>query len=283
MPPRKYASARAFKVALGDRLNKRAKAQGVPKARLLRFVSFDRLLARLLEPIDPMLVLKGGYAMELRMEKARTTKDVDLSLPSIETVGKGGNSDLHERLRKRAKRDVGDYLTFDIAPSKMNLQGAPYGGGRFPDMARLDGRLFASFHLDVGTSDAVTSDHEEVDGEDWLAFAGIPPARIRMISKDQQFAEKIHAYTLRGEGYGANSRVKDLVDLVLLINTEQLDQQLAKEAVDATFSRRNTHEYPKTLPDPPNDWGDRYGSLAQECEIDPNVGAGVGVPGGATR
>ena len=51
--------------------------------RLRRQVAFDRLLARLFpkrsETKYPW-ILKGGYAMELRIRAARTTKDLDLTL-----------------------------------------------------------------------------------------------------------------------------------------------------------------------------------------------------------
>jgi hypothetical protein len=44
-----------------------------------------------------------------------------------------------------------------------------------------------------------------------------------MIAREQQFAEKIHAYTLPRNA--ANSRVKDLVDLALLIGSGGLDKR----------------------------------------------------------
>jgi uncharacterized membrane protein YciS (DUF1049 family) len=53
--------------------------------RLRRQVAFDRLLARLFQAGQPLAlpwVLKGGYAMELRIKAARTTKDIDLTMRS---------------------------------------------------------------------------------------------------------------------------------------------------------------------------------------------------------
>ena len=50
-----------------------------------------------------------------------------------------------------------------------------------------------------------------------------------MIAREQQFAEKIHAYTLPRNA--ANSRVKDLVDLALLIGSGGLDKQRIMEAL----------------------------------------------------
>lgn len=107
-PAHRYATATAFRIALEARLKSLAQAEGIDLQRLRREVSFDRLLARLLsEPGAPWL-LKGGYAMELRLRSARTTRDIDLSLPG-EVERKG---DVLERLQDRASMDMGDYFTF---------------------------------------------------------------------------------------------------------------------------------------------------------------------------
>jgi hypothetical protein len=80
--PRQYATAAAFRVALETRLKSVAAAEVIDLQRLRRQVSFDRLLARFFaEPNAPWL-LKGGYAMELRLRTART-KDIDISLPAV--------------------------------------------------------------------------------------------------------------------------------------------------------------------------------------------------------
>jgi len=80
--PRHYATAAAFRVALESRLKMLTQTEDPDLNRLRRQVSFDRLLARLFSETNTPWLLKGGYAMELRLRKARTTKDVDLSLPS---------------------------------------------------------------------------------------------------------------------------------------------------------------------------------------------------------
>ena len=82
MEPKRYATAAAFRRALEDRLKDIAGKEGVDLQRLRRQVAFDRLLARLFQMGPPLAlpwVLKGGYAMELRIKSARTTKDIDLN------------------------------------------------------------------------------------------------------------------------------------------------------------------------------------------------------------
>jgi len=65
--PKKYVTAVAFRRALEDRLKSISIKERLGLERLRREVSFDRLLARLFARLDAPWVLKGGYALELRM------------------------------------------------------------------------------------------------------------------------------------------------------------------------------------------------------------------------
>lgn len=116
----------------------------------------------------------------------------------------------------------------------------------------MDERIFARFHLDAGIGDVVSPPLETIVCRDWLGFAGIQPSRVRMIAREQQFAEKLHAYTLPRNS--ANSRVKDLVDMTLLIDSGGLDRRRVADALHLTFERRGTHELPASLIPPPADW-----------------------------
>ena len=90
---------------------------------------------------------------------------------------------------------------------------------------------------------------EVVEGRDWLGFAGIARPSLYMIPREQQFAEKLHAYTLPRKG-AVNSRVRDLVDMVLLIRSATMARNKVTEAIRVTFERRKTHSLPSTLPVP---------------------------------
>jgi hypothetical protein len=87
-----------------------------------------------------------------------------------------------------------------------------------------------------------------------------------MIPREQQFAEKLHAYTLPRQG-AVNSRVRDLVDMVLLIQSGTMAKDKVIEAVRITFDLRKTHNLPKVLPQPPTDWQKPYDALAKECSL----------------
>jgi hypothetical protein len=270
----RYQTARAFRAALEDRLKQMAQSSGVDLMRLRRQVAFDRILARLFADSRSPWVLKGGYTFELRLGgAARATKDLDLSLLSMSLLDTTDAATLpstaiRDALQDAVERDLQDGFTFRIGEPLADLDAAPYGGARYPVEARLDTRIFTTFHLDVGVGDAIITPLEWLTGQDTLSFAGIPPVRAAALSREQQFAEKLHAYTLpRGER--VNTRVKDLVDLLLLIDLELPDQQRLRQALRATFERRRTHALPAALEPPPVSWRMPYAALAAECHLDP--------------
>jgi hypothetical protein len=251
--PRTYATAGAFRRALEERLKRASLTDQIDLNRLRRQVSFDRLLARLFREESAPWVLKGGYALELRFKAARSTVDIDLTLQRVAaSAGGDTNQVVREMLQSAADISLGDWFELHDRTAVMDLTAAPYGGARYPVEARMDERIFARFHLDAGIGDVVMQPLETIECRDWLGFAGIESSRVRMIAREQQFAEKIHAYTLPRNA--ANSRVKDLVDLALLIGSGGLDKQRILDALRLTFERRGTHDLPAGLVPPPADW-----------------------------
>ena len=121
------------------------------------------------------------------------------------------------------------------------------------------------FHLDVG-ADAVVTGVETIRGADWLVFCDIQPPTVYMISIEQQVAEKIHAYTLPRTDR-TSTRVKDLIDIVLLLHAKGLDMDVLREASISVFRIGKTHALPKTLGLPPPEWEPKYALLAKECSL----------------
>ncbi len=258
-----FKTATAFRKSLESRLMNLSQETNIDLQRLRRKVAFDRLLARFFVNGSNIWVLKGGYALEIRFARARATKDIDLTLP-IQLYGTSESEHLMTILQEETHTELGDYFTFAFRPAMQELDGAPEGGFRFPVEAIMDGRPFVKFHVDIGIGDILVEPVEKIIGEDWLEFAGIPPATIYAISKEQQFAEKIHAYTLPRTGR-FNTRVKDLVDMLLLIREGSVGEAVVGENLSKVFNRRNTHSLPATLPLSPDGWNVKFDLLAKEC------------------
>jgi hypothetical protein len=89
-PPKTYATPQAFRRALEERLKRTSSTEQIDLNRLRRRLSFDRLLARLFREEPAPLVLKGGYALELRFKTARSTVDIDLTLQQMVAAASAG-------------------------------------------------------------------------------------------------------------------------------------------------------------------------------------------------
>ncbi len=269
-----FSNPAAFRQSLESRLQAISRETGIDLQRVRRKVAFERFLARLFSAKPSPWVLKGGYALEVRFEVARATKDLDLAtLLKIAGTVDEQRIILLEKLQERAMLEAEDYFQFRVEPTARLIESAPYGGFRFPIRSMIAGRLFVAFSLDIGFGDVVTPPIEEIEGSNWLDFCGIPPARFEAISLEQQFAEKIHAMTVdRGER--ENSRVKDLVDVLLLIETG-LDKQRVSASLKNTFRRRGEIPVPSHPPNLPDSWRQPFSQMAAECDLNSDFDAAL--------
>ena len=267
----RYSTATALRRALEDRLMTLVGKEGGEIQRFRRQAAFDRLLCRLFQDQTSPWLLKGGYAMELRIRTARTTRDIDLALRQLPEIPTEWSAEaVTAMLRQGAAINLDDGFEFAIGDPTLDLDAAPYGGSRFPVDAQTAGRRFAQFHLDVSSGDVLREPYEILEGRDWFGFAGLSRARVPAVSREEQFAEKLHAYTLLRKGR-FNSRVKDLVDLVLLIERTKLDPSRLPKAIRETFQRRKTHGIPHVLISPPTSWSTPFAEMAEECSLEPDM------------
>ena len=159
---RKYRSPGALRQSLEERLKSISRQEGTDYQRLCRQVAFDRFLARLVSTPARDWILKGGYAMELRFDTARSTRDLDFTLPT------GNTESALDHLQRAGALDIGDYFVFRVGEAMKDLDAAPYGGARYPVESRVDGRTFVKFHVDVGIGDVILEPVETIATRDWL-------------------------------------------------------------------------------------------------------------------
>jgi hypothetical protein len=222
-------------------------------------VAFERLLARLAVSQREIWLLKGGVAIQYRLgERARATLDMDL-------LADGPRHDIHAKLTSAGLLELGDWFQYLVGrPVRPATDDA--GSVRFQIEAHLDGRPFETFHLDVGWGDPVIESAEEIAAPSMLAFAGFEPVAFRCYPLSQHLAEKVHALT-QPHTSGASSRVKDLVDILLIADQSGLNAETIDAAIAATFEARHTHAWPSSLPQPPDTWGLPYQRLATEVGV----------------
>lgn len=261
----RYQTAAAFRQALEDRLRTHSQETGMSLIRLRKMVVFDRLLARLVQVAPDSWVLKGALALDFRLkERARATMDMDL--------GRRDDAEAAtEDLQDAVGIDLQDFFRFSAKSATALFDGAAV---RFRVRAELGGRLFEEVIVDIGFSDQIAETPDRLSGPDLLGFADIPPTEVPAMPLEQQIAEKLHAYTRVYATGRQSSRVKDLVDLVIIATELEVDGLRLREALEQTFTSRGTHPLPPSLPDPPPNWNVPYRKATGELGIDQEMRAG---------
>lgn len=263
----KYSSAVAFRAALENRLKVARRGGAATLSRDRKRVAFDRCLARMVAVAPGVWSLKGGFALDLRIaDRDRFTKDIDVVWHPAD--------DVLDVLITAASHDAGDFFNFEIErdTTPADLLG---GSQRFRVRASLAGRLFETFVVDVGVLEQDELSQEILLTPNLLQFAGIAPVRVPAVSLAEQIAEKLHAYTRTYEGGRASTRVKDLVDLVLIASASEVEAAEVKRAIDVVFGRRATHPVPSRLPEPPADWMVPYRRLASPLGVTDDLNRGL--------
>lgn len=246
-------------------VNEYADEHGVAAGRLQRWIWFMVLLAVIDrvrdEKGEPLFLLKGGAAMELRLQlEARATKDID-------TLFRESMESMLERLDEALHEGWGDFTFERTAPEpirethsvrldiKLSYRGMRWGTVPF-EVAPAEGRSGE----DVETLDAIGIDQFGLEG----------PERVPCLGIRYQIAQKVHACTAPPvEGKDENPRFHDLIDLLLLRDLVTADGWPAVRAacVD-TFETRAVHAWPPELT-LYQSWPDAFAALAADQDFEP--------------
>jgi len=232
-----YKTAGAFRDALEKRLRDHSAESPIPIVRLRKSVVFDRLLARLLRIGPDRWLVKGALALDFRLGSVtRTTMDMDLTYAE-------GQDAAEADLITAQTIDLGDFFEFDLVrartPRTIDTRSTSYRV-----RAEVAGRIFEEVTIDIDSADPINWKTEYVLGTHLLRFAEIDRMNIPVLPLEQHVAEKVHAYTrMYGDGM-RSSRVKDLIDMVLIKSFTNLDAHKLRGALRDTFEARSLHLLP---------------------------------------
>lgn len=262
-----YDTSAALRMAIERRLLTQAEATGVAVDRLRRRVIFERIVTRLLVAEPGCWVLKGGMALEVRLgDRARLTKDIDLGLRDQIIDGEGLRDRLIEALADDAE---GDGFAFSAQRSQpMARDSDGHLTWRVAIEAQLAGRPFAAVKVDVSPRPHELEATETLPLPNSLAFADLTTPAVEVIDVHRHGAEKLHAM-VKDFGDRENSRVRDLVDLMLLTGHGLLHIDLLAQAVRQVWTEREDKPPPKPLPPLPPGWRLPYERMAEEHQVEP--------------
>ncbi len=243
--------------SLNQRIRNAAAREGVPPIRLRNRVAFQRLLARL--ALADGWVLKGGFSLEVRLGLiARATKDLDLLHLA---PAPGSALDLQDLLDAALETELDDGFAFRVRlPTPVRLEEAEPSTWRAIVDVRFDGSAFGTIAIDIVPTTAIetlTSEVLRIDSE----VVG-DPFDIAALDVHRHMAEKFHAYARIYAYERPSSRVKDLVDIVLLAQSGLIDDARLNAALLEVFAERDT-ALPGQLPAPPGDWRQSFAALAE--------------------
>lgn len=210
-----------------------AKATGTDFNLVLVRFALERLLFRLSTSAhSDRFVLKGALLFTLWYDLPhRATRDADLL-----GFGPSDTGSMASVFRDIASVAVDDGIVFDPASVRVGVirKDAGYGGVR----VTLNGKLANArcvAQVDVGFGDAVTPG--PTDAVYPVLLDDLPAPRLRTYPVYTVVAEKLHAIVVLGM---VNSRLKDYLDLVVIMEREALDEPTLALAIAATFQRRDT-------------------------------------------
>ncbi|MGQ0709439.1 MAG: nucleotidyl transferase AbiEii/AbiGii toxin family protein [Rhodoferax sp.] len=217
-----------------------AKAEAADFDTVLVRYALERFLYRLGQSAHAdRFVLKGAMLFHLWYAMPhRPTRDVDL-------LGFGASDldSIAQAFREIVSVLAEDGMVFDPASVQVAeiRKSVGYAGARVLVRAEL-ARARCKVQVDVGFGDAVTPG--PVDASYPVLLADFAPPQLRTYPVYTVVAEKLHAMVVLGM---TNTRMKDYLDLWVLLNREALDAGTLASAIAATFARRET-PLPTELP-----------------------------------
>ncbi len=234
--------------------------------RLRRELAYRRLLARLAAAQPGAWYLKGGLALQLRLDPSRSTLDIDIGLiHGVETA------EAEAALRKAAALDLGDQFAFEIGQPRQSRDDHAL---TVPVTAYIGAQRFEEFRVDLAPP------REDVPTES-VAFTFIPLGipeldehpPIVVIAIEQQIAEKICAIFERRDDVHS-SRARDLADIAsIALQVDGIDGAAVVAAASREAERRSetlTDGLPTTFdlaPAQAEEWRRRWSALIRQPAI----------------
>lgn len=256
-----YPTPSGVQSAIKDAARKAAKADPtLPVSKRISLEHFNRFLSRVFSEGDHSnWVLKGGTGILARVPASRSTRDIDLYR---------GDSSIQEALAdliRLARTDLQDHFRFeyDGHTETVDADAQPYTVGyrvKFNIFVGVATQGALSVDLVVGAG--MTSDVVVAEPATALHLPRLTTHPYRLYPVVDQIADKVCATMSEyGPGATASSREKDLVDLVVFAQTQDIGGQALRTAIVTEAHRRKMT--PLTHFAVPDAWGDGYAKLSR--------------------
>lgn len=225
----------------------------------------------ILGQLMPDGAVKGGTAMKLRLGQASSR-----FTPDFDAARAGSLSAFLDTFERSLAVGWGGFTGRLVAASSPRPAGVPADYVMRPYDVKLHfkGRSWLTVRLEVGHDEIGDTDHPEMripaDLIDLFAQLGLPePGPVPVLAIDHQIAQKLHACSAPG-----SERAHDLVDLQLLIASEDYDLALVGQTARRLFRSRRGHEWPPTVTAGPT-WEGVYAAACEGLDVNQEMTAAV--------
>ena len=242
--------------------------EGLVERRYQRWLGF-MIVSAILDQVrdeggDPVFLLKGGVAMELRLGlSARATKDYDAAF-------RERSGDMLERLDEALATGFGDF-----GVTRTEIEEIQETGAKRTDLKlSYKGRSWQTVRLELAPSEGEAG--QEIDRVPAIPMdpVGIEgPREVPCVGVRYQIAQKLHACTTEPGPGRQNDRSRDLIDLLLLrdLLSEEADEdrkelRKVRAACQEIFDLRDQQPWPPTITVYAN-WRDTYPREATELGL----------------
>ena len=224
----------------------------------IRLEHFNRFLSRVFsEGSDSEWLLKGGTGMLARVPSTRATLDIDLHREGY------GLDDAIADLRRLAEHDLGDHFRFVYVGHRAIVggEGQPYTDGyRVVFDTYIGAQKKGRIGVDLATGAGLTAEPTVTAPANALDLPRLVGFDYRLYPVVDQIADKVCA-TMRRYGDRPSSREKDLIDLVVLAVTHDIDGTALTTAIATETRRRWMDPIERFVV--PADWGPAYSKMAR--------------------
>lgn len=234
----------------------------VPAGRYQRWIN-THILSAVLDRVrdedgEPLFVLKGGAAMELRLGlTARASKDYDAAF-------RARAEDMLDALDRALADDWQGFQLQRTEPDRIRETQTL----RMAIRLSYKGRSWGTVQLEVAPAEGTAGQEiERVPARPLDPVQLDGPDRIACVSVRYQIAQKVHACTEVYTDGRENDRFRDLIDLQLL--RDLLDDgamPFLREACVEIFELRGKHAWPPSVTVWPS-WRAGFAAMAREIDF----------------
>lgn len=214
----------------------------------------------------PNGVVKGGSALKMRYGNSATRFTTDL-----DTATASEPADYAVLLASALEKGWEGFTGRVVRKEPAHPDGVPVEYLMQPYDVKLSylGKPWCTVPVEVGHNeigDAETADWVSLqDVEEIFARLGFPLLKqVPLMPLDHQIAQKLHAVT------GDADRVRDLVDLQLIIQNGDVDLASTRSTCERLFAYRKCQEWPLVVVAHPG-WSEQYAILADGLPVSQNV------------